>query len=117
MQAKYLSFLPEFSQEGGCIYQRADGCALPRGLRGDTCNSYVCDSFRAVQEAEEESRRGTRLPLQAVIVVQRRQNQWLRDKPALDNSFTGLAVLTPAGEVLRFTPDELEMKRQMTGDY
>jgi hypothetical protein len=102
LEALYLSYLPHESQEGGCIYQQAQGCALPREWRGDTCNTYICDSFRAVQEVEQESRIGARLPLQAVIVVQRRQNQWLRDKPVLDNGITGLAVVKADGKVLRF---------------
>jgi hypothetical protein len=44
--------------------------------------------------------------LQAVIVVQRRQNQWLRDKPVLDNGITGLAVVKADGKVLRFAADK-----------
>jgi hypothetical protein len=108
IEAMYLSFLPEQSQEGGCIYQQANGCALPRDLRGDTCNTYVCDSFRAVQQAEQESQYGAQLPLQAVIVVQRQLNQCLRDKLALNNGITGLAIVRPQGSVLRSTVDDLQ---------
>lgn len=107
IEAIYLNYLPHESQEGGCIYQQAHGCALPREWRGDTCNTYVCDSFRAVQEAEQESRSGAQRPLQAVIVVQRRQDQWMRGQPALDNRISGLAVITPAGAVTRHALDEL----------
>jgi hypothetical protein len=103
----YLYYLPHESQEGGCIYQQAHGCALPREWRSDTCNTYVCNSFRAVQQAEQESQSGAQLPLQAVIVIQRRQDQWMREQPSLDNRISGLAVITPAGAVTRHALDEL----------
>jgi hypothetical protein len=102
LEKLYLSYLPQESQEGGCIYLQAHGCALPREWRSDTCNTYVCDSFRAVQAAEQESQFGAQLPLQVVIVVQRRQNQWPCNKPALDNGMTELAVVKADNNVLRF---------------
>jgi hypothetical protein len=39
---EYLSYLPETTLEHGCVFQRPDGCALPRTLRGDICNTFFC---------------------------------------------------------------------------
>lgn len=38
----YLNRVPETSRRGSCIYHGADGCALPRSMRSETCNRYVC---------------------------------------------------------------------------
>lgn len=40
---EYLSYLPRKSYAGSCVYHTAAGCALPRSLRSDTCNTYLCD--------------------------------------------------------------------------
>lgn len=42
----YLSHLPELSTRDGCVYQAMTGCALPREMRQDICNSYYCDALR-----------------------------------------------------------------------
>jgi hypothetical protein len=39
---EYVSYLPETTLEHGCVFQRPDGCALPRTLRGDICNTFFC---------------------------------------------------------------------------
>ena len=51
----YLSYLPEVSTQDGCVYLGAQGCALPREMRDDICNSYFCDSLRWLRMAEKES--------------------------------------------------------------
>jgi hypothetical protein len=40
---EYLSYLPSKSYAGSCVYHTATGCALPRSLRSDVCNNYLCD--------------------------------------------------------------------------
>jgi hypothetical protein len=52
----YLGHLPEQSFEGACVYQDRDGCTLPRALRADLCNAYLCAGWRAYRRALE--RRG-----------------------------------------------------------
>ncbi len=38
----YLSFLPEQSFVGSCVFHGANGCTLPREMRSDTCNRHLC---------------------------------------------------------------------------
>jgi hypothetical protein len=38
----YLDRVPEAAQRGGCIFQGAAGCALPRPMRSETCNRFLC---------------------------------------------------------------------------
>ncbi len=55
----YLSFLPENHVEGSCLFHGAEGCALPREDRSDTCNAFLCESGKLMQEsAEQIARRG-----------------------------------------------------------
>ena len=37
-----------------CVYHGADGCALPRALRSDTCNRYFCEGLQRVRDAGRE---------------------------------------------------------------
>ncbi|MDQ6610881.1 MAG: hypothetical protein M3Y64_00490 [Gemmatimonadota bacterium] len=41
----YSAYLPDQTLTDGCVYQHADGCVLPRDMRGDTCNRFFCDSL------------------------------------------------------------------------
>lgn len=43
--SEYLSFIPRRAVAGGCFYQAAAGCTLPRELRSDVCNGYFCDEL------------------------------------------------------------------------
>lgn len=38
----YRDRLPPVSTVGGCVYQGAQGCVLPREMRADICNEYRC---------------------------------------------------------------------------
>lgn len=38
----YLNRVPELAREGSCIYHGAQGCALPRAMRSETCNRFLC---------------------------------------------------------------------------
>ena len=42
----YLERIPETSREGSCIYHGEDGCALPRSMRSETCNRFVCHPLK-----------------------------------------------------------------------
>ena len=42
----YLDRVPESSRQGSCIYHGEDGCALPRSMRSETCNRFVCHPLK-----------------------------------------------------------------------
>jgi len=88
----YLEHLPPLSQKGGCVNQTAQGCSLPRAMRGETCNRYLCAALTGLQQAEQGE-----APPQAVLIVQRRQNQWQRERPELDNRISAVLLLTADG--------------------
>jgi len=58
--AVYLSHVPDFHLENGCLYQGESGCVMPRPLRADICNSYECAGLQAAREkfCSDEGDRG-----------------------------------------------------------
>ena len=52
--AAYLAYLPPLATQDGCVYQAETGCALPREMRQDICNSYYCDALRWLRRASTE---------------------------------------------------------------
>jgi hypothetical protein len=54
----YLGHLPAESTRDGCVYQAAQGCALPREMRQDICNSYYCESLRWLNRDYLQKRTG-----------------------------------------------------------
>jgi hypothetical protein len=55
----YLSYLPVTSFEDSCVYQGEYGCTLPRNLRANKCNQFLCkelgDLVSALAENEGSS--------------------------------------------------------------
>jgi hypothetical protein len=49
--ADYLSRLPAAAYEDSCVYHHKDGCALPRELRANLCNSFLCADLRDLLDA------------------------------------------------------------------
>ncbi|MBI1492855.1 hypothetical protein [Halocynthiibacter styelae] len=47
---KYLAYLPAQHTENSCLYHIATGCALPRDMRADICNRYLCYQARHATE-------------------------------------------------------------------
>lgn len=43
--AAYLDRLPKKSMHGSCVFHGREGCTLPREMRSDTCNDYLCDAM------------------------------------------------------------------------
>ena len=43
--AAYMSRIPDETYEGSCVFHGRDGCVLPRQLRSEMCNWYLCDSL------------------------------------------------------------------------
>lgn len=56
--ALYLGQVPENAAEGRCIMQTADGCAMDRRLRSQTCNTTKCESLTRAEAALHESETG-----------------------------------------------------------
>lgn len=50
----YLSFLPDSSYENSCIYHAENGCSLPRAIRSNVCNQYLCKGLAEVVQGLEE---------------------------------------------------------------
>jgi hypothetical protein len=46
----YLSYIPAESTAGSCIYHGCRGCTLPRALRSDVCNRFICDDLDRLQK-------------------------------------------------------------------
>ena len=38
----YLARVPKTARQGSCIYHGDQGCALPRAMRSETCNRFLC---------------------------------------------------------------------------
>ncbi|MEX2138844.1 MAG: hypothetical protein WD894_06255 [Pirellulales bacterium] len=49
----YLACLPEQSFSDSCVFHSETGCALPRDMRSDTCNTHFCAGQQNLQAAIE----------------------------------------------------------------
>ena len=49
--ALYAAHLPSRHYRGSCVYHTTDGCALPRALRSNLCNRYVCGGVTQLRSA------------------------------------------------------------------
>ncbi len=48
--AAYMEYVAEKSYEGSCVYHTEKGCSLPRNMRSNTCNNFLCDSLIELSE-------------------------------------------------------------------
>ena len=93
--AAYLDRLRTRTEGGSCINHAAGGCSLPREMRSDTCNRFLCPPLHQLRAWQDGPQ-----PPQAVVVVLRRQNQWDQHREGRPNDIVGTALVTAAG-VLR----------------
>ncbi len=49
--ARYAAHLPERHYRDSCVYHTVSGCALPRTLRSDLCNRYICGGLTQLTRA------------------------------------------------------------------
>jgi len=49
--AEYTQYLPERHYRGSCVYHTPTGCALPRALRSNLCNRYLCGGLTQLSRA------------------------------------------------------------------
>lgn len=92
----YLVWLPGKPQTDSCVNHGERGCTLPRTLRADICNDYVCESLARVESALEASQ-STPITQIKILVVQRQQDHWHGQQLGLAHAITGLAVMDAAG--------------------
>ena len=45
LEAEYRSRVEGTHLEGGCLFQGPQGCRLPRTLRSNTCNNWLCEDL------------------------------------------------------------------------
>lgn len=93
----YLAYLPGKPQTDSCVNHGAQGCTLPRALRADICNDYVCQSLARVESALEAASQATPDVQIKILVVQRQQDHWHGQQLGLAHVITGLAVMDAAG--------------------
>ena len=55
--AAYLARLPSKAYKDSCVYHTQSGCALPREMRSQICNRFLCTPLKEIQSqlANEES--------------------------------------------------------------
>ena len=90
--AAYLDRLSHRTESGSCVNHAAGGCSLPREMRSDTCNRFLCPPLHQIR-----SRQAGPNPPQAVVVILRRQNQWNQHRPGHLNDIVGAALVTLDG--------------------
>jgi len=52
---EYARHLPERHYRGSCVYHTTAGCALPRALRSNLCNRYLCGGLTQLSRALDAS--------------------------------------------------------------
>ncbi|RZI80327.1 MAG: hypothetical protein EOP38_22800 [Rubrivivax sp.] len=92
VMAAYMARLSPQTQTGSCVNHTATGCSLPREMRSDTCNRYVCTA----QSDLHAALRATPPALGAVAIV-RRQDHWNRDTLNVPNEVIAMAAVTESG--------------------
>lgn len=66
IQAEYLSRLPATAYHDSCVYHTETGCALPRELRANLCNTFLCGGLEEMIAAQP--REGAPIPILAFCV-------------------------------------------------
>jgi hypothetical protein len=46
VRAAYVGRIRGHCFDNACVYQHVDGCALPREMRSDVCNGYLCEGLK-----------------------------------------------------------------------
>ncbi len=84
----YLSNISSETIDGACINQTKTGCALPKELRSDICNSFYCDSLKSYQMnlADEEDPG-------MLLAIQRASTCWNTIGPDVSNEVVNIALV------------------------
>ncbi len=54
----YLEALPGRSYSGSCVFHGISGCALPREMRAEICNAFLCDGAQGLRTEIQAGRTG-----------------------------------------------------------
>lgn len=92
--AAYMRRLAPRTESGSCINHTAAGCSLPPEMRSDVCHRFLCPQQ---MELRARAAAGT-VPAGAVVVV-RRQDQWMRDRPGRPNEVVAFALVQAGGSI------------------
>ena len=49
----YLRHVGDEIYDGSCVYHGASGCTLPRAMRSNVCNTWLCDGLNALEDRLE----------------------------------------------------------------
>ena len=88
--ATYISNIASETALNACVNQTKIGCALPRALRADICNSYFCgpiSSYIKNMESQEA--------LRPILAIQRSNHAWNRFDTKKLNKVTDVRVIEP----------------------
>lgn len=88
--AAYMDRLGNDSLHGSCINHTPGGCVLPRELRSDTCNRYLCEAQKELSALAA----GADSPPVLALVIVRRQDQWTKGDPSQPNEVIGSACIS-----------------------
>ena len=88
----YMSVLPDESIAGSCINHGINGCVLPREMRSDVCNHFLCEPVRDYQAKSAETN-----PISDVFVVQRSNHQWNRFASESANALVACYLVDDVG--------------------
>jgi hypothetical protein len=97
----YLGHVAPATRVRSCSNQTGTGCSLPREMRSDICNRFSCEPLARLEAAEHGLQ-----PVQAVLLVRRRQDHWRREDPHVDNGLNACAVMGVNG-LRRLSPARL----------
>ena len=89
---EYLDRLGVRTIGGSCINHTDTGCSLPREMRSDTCNDYFCRAMRGWQARCESGERP-----HGAFVIQRRADNWNKERSDVANDVVGISVVTATG--------------------
>ena len=67
--AAYLAFVPAATVAGSCVFHGAAGCGLPRALRSDVCNRYLCEGLVTLRRTLHARAAAGRTPGRAFVAV------------------------------------------------
>lgn len=80
----YLERIPNKSFADSCIYHTHTGCNLPRQMRSDICNQFLCSP---VTDFCNQAKEGP--TVDRVLVLVRKQDLWRQTQLDLDNRLIG----------------------------
>ncbi len=92
---RYIAHISPDTIEGSCINQTASGCALPRELRSETCNSFYCEPLKAYQRKTD-----SRAIANPVLIIQRANvcTTWMWRDPNARNDVVRVVLMNGGAE-------------------